>query len=123
MLIRPRRLRENPAIRKMTRETRVSKESLILPLFLEEGLHIKNPISSLDGHFRYSPDRVGEAIENALQHGVDKVLLFGIPAHKDEKGSSAYDNDGIVQQGIRKIKRDYPEVYEILNAHVIPAQK
>ncbi|MCR4962458.1 MAG: porphobilinogen synthase [Firmicutes bacterium] len=110
MLIRPRRLRENPVIRKMARETRISKDSLILPLFLEEGKDIKSPIPSLDGHFRYSPDRIGEAIENALRHGVDKALLFGIPACKDEKGSSAYAENGVVQQGIRKIKAQYPEV-------------
>lgn len=110
MLIRPRRLRENPVIRKMVRETRVSSDSLILPLFLEEGENIKAPIASLDGQFRYSPDRVGEAIENALSHGVDKVLLFGIPKEKDEKGSSAYAENGIVQQGIRKIKEEYPEM-------------
>lgn len=110
MLKRPRRLRENPSIRKMVRETRVSDESLILPLFLEEGTNIKVPIESLDGQYRYSPDRVGEAVENALSHGVDKLLLFGIPKHKDEKGSSAYDENGIVQQGIRKIKEEYKDI-------------
>ena len=113
MLVRPRRLRENDNIRRMVRETRLSGDSLILPLFLEEGENIKAPIASLDGHFRYSPDRVGEAIENALECGVKKVLLFGIPKHKDECGSSAYDENGIVQQGVRKIKENYKDMYII----------
>ena len=113
MIIRPRRLRANDNIRSMVRETRMSADSLILPLFLEEGENIKAPIPSLKGHYRYSPDRVGEAIENALKNGVKKVLLFGIPKHKDELGTSAYASDGIVQQGIRSIKEQYKEMYII----------
>lgn len=113
MIIRPRRLRTNESIRSMVRETRISADSLILPLFLEEGENIKNPIPSMEGHYRYSPDRVAEAIEEALKMGVGKVLLFGIPKHKDEYGSSAYDANGVVQRGIRKIKEEYSEMYII----------
>lgn len=113
MLKRARRLRANENIRSMIRETRLSSDSLILPLFLEEGKNIKTPIDSLDGHYRYSPDMVGEAVENALKHGIKKLLLFGIPSHKDEIGSSAFDDDGIVQQGIRKIKEQYKDIYII----------
>lgn len=109
MINRPRRLRATPALRGMIRETRLSADSLILPVFLEEGITGKTPISSLDGQFRYSPDAVQEIVETSLASGVDKFLLFGIPLHKDDTGSSAYAEDGIVQQGIRRIKEHYPE--------------
>jgi Delta-aminolevulinic acid dehydratase len=111
---RPRRLRENPLIRGMVRETRVSRDSLIYPIFFEEGSGIKAPIDSLDGQFRYSPDRAKEAIEDCLAHGVSKVLLFGIPKEKDEVGSQAYAENGVVQQAIREIKKDFgDDVYVI----------
>ena len=97
----------------MVRETRVSPESLIYPLFLIEGENIKEPIPSLEGQYRYSPDRVCEEIEECLKCGVSRVLLFGIPAHKDSVGSSAWDPKGVVQQGIRAIKEKYPEMYII----------
>ncbi|HIR08932.1 MAG TPA: porphobilinogen synthase, partial [Candidatus Avoscillospira stercoripullorum] len=103
LTIRPRRLRSSDCLRRMVRETRVSPDSLIYPLFLIEGENIVEPIPSLDGQYRYSPDRVGEAVEACLKAGVRRVLLFGIPAHKDACGSSAWDENGIVQQGIRAI--------------------
>ena len=104
MTIRPRRLRSCENLRRMVRETRVSPESLIYPLFIVEGENIKEPIPSLEGQYRYSPVRVCEEIENCLAAGVSRVLLFGIPAHKDACGSSAWDPNGVVQQGIRAIK-------------------
>ena len=113
MTIRPRRLRSCDNLRRMVRETRVSPESLIYPLFLIEGKNIKEPIPSLEGQYRYSPDRVWEEIEECLKCGVRRVLLFGIPAHKDAVGSSAWDPQGVVQQGIRAIKEKYPEMYII----------
>lgn len=113
MTIRPRRLRSCDNLRRMVRETRVSPESLIYPLFLIEGKNIKEPIPSLEGQYRYSPDRVCEEIEECLKCGVRRVLLFGIPAHKDAVGSSAWDPKGVVQQGIRAIKEKYPEMYII----------
>ena len=113
MTIRPRRLRSCDNLRRMVRETRVSPESLIYPLFLIEGKNIKEPIPSLEGQYRYSPDRVCEEIEECLKCGVSRVLLFGIPAHKDAVGSSAWDPQGVVQQGIRAIKEKYPEMYII----------
>ena len=113
LTIRPRRLRSSDCLRRMVRETRVSPDSLIYPLFLIEGENIVEPIPSLEGQYRYSPDRVGEAIEECLKAGVTRVLLFGIPAHKDACGSSAWDENGIVQQGIRAIKEQYPECYII----------
>ena len=113
LTIRPRRLRSSDCLRRMVRETRVSPDSLIYPLFLVEGENIVEPIPSLEGQYRYSPDRVGEAIEECLAAGVSRVLLFGIPAHKDACGSSAWDENGVVQQGIRAIKEQYPECYII----------
>jgi len=104
---RPRRLRNNTIIRSLVRETRVSSDSLILPVFIEEGENIRKPIESIKGHFRYSPDRVFEIIEKSLESGVNKFLLFGIPKSKDDIGSNAYDDNGVVQQGIRAIKKRY----------------
>ena len=113
LTIRPRRLRTCDSLRRMVRETRVSADSLIYPLFLVEGENIKEPIPSLDGQFRYSPDRVCEEIAACVEAGVSRVLLFGIPAHKDACGSSAWDANGVVQQGIRAIKAAYPDCYVI----------
>lgn len=113
LTIRPRRLRTCDSLRRMVRETRVSTDSLIYPLFLVEGENIKESIPSLDGQFRYSPDRVCEEIAACMEAGVSRVLLFGIPAHKDACGSSAWDDNGVVQQGIRAIKAAYPDCYVI----------
>ncbi len=113
LTIRPRRLRTSDTLRRMVRETRVSPDSLIYPLFLVEGENIKEPIPSLEGQWRYSPDRVWEEIEECLNAGVSRVLLFGIPAHKDACGSSAWDPSGVVQQGIRAIKEKFPQCYVI----------
>ena len=113
LTIRPRRLRTSDTLRRMVRETRVSPDSLIYPLFLVEGENIKEPIPSLEGQWRYSPDRVCEEIEECLNAGVSRVLLFGIPAHKDACGSSAWDPNGVVQQGIRAIKEKFAQCYVI----------
>lgn len=107
MINRARRLRTDPLVRGMVRETRLSASSLILPLFLKEGQNIREEISSLPGQYHSSPDRIGEEIERGLQAGVNKFLLFGLPGHKDEKGSEAYNTNGIVQQGLRAIKAQY----------------
>ncbi len=113
MINRPRRLRTSEALRKTVRETRLSTDSLIQPLFIIEGKNIKNEISSLPGQYHYSPDMVGEAIENALKADVKSVLLFGLPEHKDEIGSEAYNENGVLQQGIREIKKRYPQMQVI----------
>ena len=107
MIIRPRRLRSGEIVRGMVRETRASRDSLIYPIFFEEGKDIKTPIDAMDGQFRYSPDRAKEIIDRCLSCGVNKVLLFGIPKEKDEKGSQAYAENGIVQQAVRAIKEEY----------------
>lgn len=108
--IRPRRLRRTPAIRALTRETRLSSASLIYPLFVVEDTNVKSEISTLPGQYHYSPDRVCEAVEEHLAAGVDKFILFGLPAHKDPLGRGAYDENGVVQQGLRAIRERYPEV-------------
>ena len=113
MVNRPRRLRANPTIRGLVRETRMSKDSLVYPLFVREGSNIKEEIPSMDGQYRYSVDRLGEALEQVSQAGVGSILLFGIPDHKDECGSGAYAEDGIVQKALRYAKKNYPNLYLI----------
>ncbi len=109
--IRPRRLRASDNLRRLVRETRISPESLIWPVFVIEGEGIYEEIPSLPGQYHYSPDQLGRMVERAHAHGVSRVILFGLPAHKDERGSSAWDENGVVQQGIRKIKAFVPEMY------------
>lgn len=111
--IRPRRLRTSDSLRRMVRETRISPDSLIWPIFVREGSNIYEEIPSLPGQYHYSPDQLYRMVERAREHGVSRVILFGLPAHKDECGSGAWAADGIVQQGIRKIKELAPEMYVI----------
>lgn len=110
---RPRRLRNDPVIRRMTRETRMSAESLILPLFIKEGENIREEIPALPGHYYYSSDTVGYAVEKALGNHIDSVILFGLPDEKDELGSGAYDENGVVQKAVKSIKKEYPQVQVI----------
>lgn len=112
-IIRPRRLRRTPSLRKMVRETRLSAESLIWPIFIREGENIHEEIQAMPGQYRYSPDMAHLAIERCLETGVSKVMLFGLPNDKDEIGSSAWAENGVVQQGIRAIKEKYPDFYVI----------
>lgn len=110
LLNRPRRLRTTPEIRSMVRETRMSPSSLIQPLFAIEGQNIKHEIPSLPGQYHWSPDRICEAVQECVDAGVDKVILFGLPAEKDEIGSGAWAENGIVQQAVRVIKKSFPDV-------------
>jgi len=107
---RPRRLRTTPVIRELVRETRVSKESLIYPVFVKEGHHLIEDIPSLDGQKRCSPDQLPQLIEPVVKEGIGSILLFGLPAHKDELATSAYDDNGVVQQAVRIIKKEYPQL-------------
>ena len=104
MLKRGRRLRASSAIRDMVRETEVNSKDLIYPIFVVEGENIKNEISSLPGNYHYSIDRLDEVIKEVQEAHIAGVLLFGIPDHKDACGSEAYNDNGIVQQAVRKIK-------------------
>lgn len=111
---RGRILRKNPLVRSLVRETRLSGDSLIYPIFFEEGRDIKSEIGSLEGQFRYSPDRAKEVIDECLDHGVNKVLLFGIPKEKDTVGTQAYAEEGVVQQAVAEIKKEYGnEIYVV----------
>ena len=107
-MFRTRRLRANANIRNMVRETRISKDSLIYPMFFEEGENIFEEIESMPGQYRMSIDRCDCVIKELLDAGVKSVMLFGIPRHKDEVGSEAYHDHGIVQEAIRYIKENYP---------------
>ncbi len=113
MIVRPRRLRDNMAIRKMVRETRIDPSSLIYPLFVIDGENIQEEIPTMPGQFRYSVDQMAYELERLEKAGVTQVMLFGIPAEKDEVGSQAYAEDGIVQRALREAKRQFPNLYYI----------
>lgn len=110
---RPRRIRGNETVRRMVRETRVDKASLIYPMFVMEGLQGKEEISAMPGQYRYGMDSMNRKIETLLNKGVSSIMLFGIPQHKDACGSSAYDSQGIIQQAVAEIKSHFPEMYVI----------
>lgn len=113
MLFRPRRLRTKESLRKMVRETRISKDSLIYPLFVMDGEELVEEIPSMEGQYRYSVDKLDLILDKLMAVGVNKVILFGIPELKDSCGSQAFDDNGIVQRAIRYIKERYPEIYII----------
>ncbi len=108
-MIRRRRLRVNETIRALVRETSIQISDFIYPVFVIEGKKQKNPVDSMPGIYQYSLDRLGEKLNRVKESGVKSILIFGIPEHKDETGSEAYNKDGIVQKAIRLIKSDYPE--------------
>ena len=113
MINRPRRLRATPVLRSMVRETRMDVSSLIYPIFVMDGIERTDEIESLPGQFRYTVDRVDAKIEEMLGAGVKSIMLFGIPDHKDEAGTQAYAEDGIIQRAAGHIKEKYPEVFLI----------
>ena len=113
MLQRPRRLRGNELLRKMVRETRVDKASLIYPIFVKEGAGIKEEIPTMPGQYRYSVDQMPYKLEELKRAGVNSVMFFGIPDVKDEVGSGAYAEDGIVQRALREARKQIPELYLI----------
>lgn len=100
-------------IRSMVRETYLHPSDFIYPIFVIEGKDIKNPVDSMPGIYQYSIDCIDEELDRIWESGVKGVLIFGVPAHKDEVGSGAYDPHGIVQEGIRHIKARYPEMIVI----------
>lgn len=108
-----RRLRTSEAMRSFVRENRVTVEDLIYPMFVAEGENLKNPVPSMPNIYQYSLDRMEEELERVTEAGIPAILLFGIPAHKDEKGSGAYDPEGITQRAIRMIKGKYPNLLVI----------
>lgn len=105
MMLRLRRLRRTAALRGLVAETTIRREGLIYPIFVQYGKDIKEEVASMPGVFRYSVDRLGEIADEVLRAGIGGVMLFGIPEEKDEKGSGAYDENGVVPQAIRFLKK------------------
>ena len=110
---RTRRLRQTAVMRSMVRENHVRTEELIYPLFVMEGENIVQPVESMPGICQYSVDRMNEELDRVKALQIPAILIFGIPEHKDEVGSGAYDEHGIVQTAIRRIKKDYPDLLVI----------
>ena len=104
MTIRPRRLRNGARLRKMVRETRMDPSSLIYPMFVKEGDVAAEEIPTMPGQYRYSLDGMERQLDALLAAGVNSVMLFGIPDHKDEMGSGAGEENGIIQKALRRIK-------------------
>lgn len=110
---RPRRLRRNENIRRMVRETQLSVDDLILPLFVTEGTNVRNPIVSMPGHFQFSIDLLVEEVKQVHQMGIPAIILFGIPDNKDPLGTDATSEQGIIQRSIMAIKEAVPDMYVI----------
>ena len=110
---RMRRLRTSAAMRRLVRETAVSVDDLVYPLFVREGEGIKKPIKSMDGCFHFSPDTISTEAAEVASLGIPAVLLFGLPAHKDPTGSEAWAEDGVVQRAIKAIKAQTPDLLVI----------
>ncbi len=113
MFKRNRKLRSSALMRNLIKDVYLTKEDLIYPIFVEEGENIKTEIASMPDIFRFSIDRIDEELQEIVKLGIKSILLFGIPKHKDECATSSYDDNGIVQQAIRYIKKNYPEILVI----------
>ena len=107
---RPRRLRQTPELRFMVRESTLRPEQLILPLFVTEGTQKRIPVNSMPGVFQLSIDELLAETRSAWETGVRAILLFGIPDHKDEKASAAYDPEGITQRAVRALRKEFPDL-------------
>src|SRR3981189_2789968 len=108
-LYRPRRLRELPLLRKMVRETHLKVDDFVYPLFVAHGRGMREPISSMPGQSRLSGDELLKERKDAASMGIPAVLLFGLPAEKDPRGTEAYAEDGIIQQAVRAVKETTPD--------------
>jgi porphobilinogen synthase len=110
---RPRRLRESGLLRRMVRETALAIDDLVLPLFVQHGRGVREPIGSMPGQGRLSVDELLKECKDAASIGIPAVLLFGLPREKDPRGSEAYAEDGIVQQAVRAVKETIPDLLVI----------
>jgi porphobilinogen synthase len=110
---RPRRLRRNEMIRGMVRETRLSPEQFVYPLFVCPGEGVKKEISSMPGNYQWSVDLLVEEVRSIKSLGVGGIILFGIPEKKDDRATGAYDENGIVQEAVRALKREAPGILVI----------
>lgn len=111
--IRSRRLRDNKKIRMLVQETSINKSSLIYPIFVQEGENKKIEIPSMEGQYRYSLDRLPYRLEELSKKGIQNIMLFGIPDHKDEVGSNAFHKDGIIQKTLLQSKKTHPNLFYI----------
>ncbi|NNL65372.1 MAG: porphobilinogen synthase [Myxococcales bacterium] len=109
-IVRPRRLRRSATLRRMVRETRLSRDDLVLPLFVVEGRGVREPVASMQGVFRHSVDALVDEAKAVRDLGIPAVLLFGIPADKDPRGSGADAADGVVQRAVEAVKQAEPEL-------------
>ncbi len=107
---RPRRLRQSRIIRDLTAETLPDRNKLIMPYFVTEGSGVRESIKSMPGIDRVCLTNLIKDMESGLKHGINKVILFGIPSEKDESAKGAYDSDGIVQKAVRRIKKELPDI-------------
>jgi porphobilinogen synthase len=112
-IYRSRRLRQNPQLRALVRETELSAGDLVMPLFVREGSRLRKPIGSMPGQFQLSVDELVKESERTAKLGVPAVILFGIPDKKDEKASGAYAANGIVSKAVRALKKELPELIVI----------
>ncbi|MBT9173420.1 MAG: Delta-aminolevulinic acid dehydratase [Syntrophomonadaceae bacterium] len=112
-VVRPRRLRASEAMRRLVRETDLLPRDFVYPLFVTNGVNIKNPIVSMPDIYQMSTDNILKEGEECLKLGIPAVILFGIPAYKDEKGSSGYDPEEAVQKAVAALKKEYPELIVI----------
>ena len=113
MIIRPRRLRQNPTIRKMVRETTLSVKDFIYPLFVKHGDDKKDPIPSMPGQYQFSVDKIVKEAEEIWSLGIPSIILFGLPDKKDALGTRSYAEDGVVQRAVSAIKDRVPEMLTI----------
>lgn len=107
---RTRRLRNSETLRNLVAQTRLDAKDFIYPMFVTVGENVKEPIDSMPNIYRYSIDRIDEELDRVISSGIGAIMLFGIPEHKDEKGSEAYNDNGITQNAIRHIKEKYPSL-------------
>jgi porphobilinogen synthase len=113
--LRMRRLRQNPRLRELVCETRLTTCDLIMPVFVVAGANVKREISSMPGQFQWSCDRLPEFLDTLVAAGVGSVLLFGVPSHKDAIGSASWDDSGVVQQACRVIRQHAPDLLCIVD--------
>jgi porphobilinogen synthase len=113
LLHRPRRLRRTAAIRDLVRETRLAPDDFILPLFISEKISVRRPIASMPGVAQFSPNEIAAEAARVADSGLQAVLLFGVPNEKDEQASGAYAEAGVVQNAVRAIKAERPNLLVI----------
>ena len=112
-MLKPRRLRQYEALRALVRETHLSPAQMVMPLFVRPGKNIRTPIPSMPGQFQLSMDQLVHECRELVEYHVPAILLFGLPERKDDKASGAYASDGIVQQAVRAVKAQLPELLVI----------